>query len=264
MQGSSAVVSVNHPDGNSSEQLTLRFGNSPSAVSSGGVVEGAGFQAAPYPISGDAVVSVFGSFPGVVQSSAAGFPLPTTLGNAQVTFDGSPASLLYSSSGQINLVAPLDLFARSSARVAVTAGNQTSRIETVSVAPAGPGIFQIPANGLGAFVHGTRPSDLVTPADPALRGETLTLFVTGLGDTYPEAPEGLPAPGDVQSTTPIPATANVGGLPAHVSFSGLAPGFTGLYQINLDVPTGTQVGDQVPVVVTMGGRTSNTVRLAVR
>jgi uncharacterized protein (TIGR03437 family) len=227
-------------------------------------VEGAGFQPAPNPVSGDAIVSVFGSFPGVSQALASSFPLPTTLGNARVTFNGVPASLLYSSSGQINLVTPLDLFALSSVRVAVTAGNQTSRIETVNVAPTSPGIFQIPETGLGAFAHGGRPTGRVTTADPAQRSETLILFVSGLGDTFPEAPEGLPAPGDVESRTVAPVTVLVGGIPASVPFSGLAPGFSGLYQINLVVPPTAPLGDQIPVSLSIGGRTSNTARLAIR
>jgi len=265
LQGSSAIVSVLQPDGNSSEQLTLRFGSAALAVFAGGVVEGAGFQPAPFPISGSSIVSVFGSFPGVSQAQASDFPLPTSLGNAQVTFNGGPAPLLYSSSGQINLVTPLDLFARSSVRVAVTAGTQTSPVETVNVASAGPGLFQIPSTGLGAFAHGSRQQDLVTTSDPAQRGETLILYATGLGDTFPEAPEGTPAPGDVFSQTlPPQPTVTVGGISAHVSFSGLAPGFSGLNQINFDVPAGVSVGDQVRVAVTAGGRTSNTVPLAVR
>jgi uncharacterized protein (TIGR03437 family) len=186
------------------------------------------------------------------------------LGNAQVTFNGSPAPLLFTSSGQINLVAPVSLFARSNVRVAVTSGNQTSRVEIVNVAPVAPGVFQIPASGLGAFVHGTRPQNLVSSADPAARGETLTLFTTGLGDTFPEAFDGQPAPGDVASQTPVLPVVTVNSIPAHVSFSGLAPGFTGLYQINFDVPPNAPAGDQIPVAITMGGRTSNTVRLAVR
>ena len=264
LQGSSAIVSVLQPDGNSSEQLTLQFGSASPAIFAGGAVEGAGFQPSPFPISGGSIVSIFGSFPGVWQAQASDFPLPTTLGNAQVTFNGSPAPLLYSSSGQINLVTPLDLCARSSERVAVTVGAQTSRVETVNVASAGPGIFQIPAAGHGAFAHGNRQQDLVTASDPALRGETLILYATGVGDTFPEAPEGGPAPGDVLSQTLAQPTVTVGGIPAHVPFSGLAPGFSGLYQINLDVPAGSPVGDQVPVAVTAGGRASNTVRLAVR
>jgi uncharacterized protein (TIGR03437 family) len=264
MQGSNAVVSVAHPDGNSSEQITLRFGSTTTAIAAGGVVEGAGFQPAPSPISGGAIVSVFGSFPGAMQAHAGSFPLPAALGNARVTFNGSPAPLLFSSSGQMNLVAPLLLFARDNARVAVTVGNQTSRIEPVPVAPYSPGLFQIPETGLGAFAHGSRSAARVTVSDPALRGETLIFFVTGLGETFPSTFDGEPAPGSPVASAINEVKLSVGGVNVLPAFAGLAPDFSGLYQINFVVPSNAPTGDEVPVTVTIGARTSNTVRLAVR
>jgi uncharacterized protein (TIGR03437 family) len=56
----------------------------------------------------------------------------------------------------------------------------------------------------------------------------------------------------------------IGGLTANVSFSGLAPGFVGLYQVNALVPAGVAAGSAVPVVISMGGATSNTVTVAVQ
>jgi uncharacterized protein (TIGR03437 family) len=137
-------------------------------------------------------------------------------------------------------------------------------VETVSVATAAPGLFRMPATGLGAVAHGSRPADLVTTSDPAQRGETVILYATGLGPTFPEGPEGEPAPFDVFSETVLPVTATVGGLPATVEFSGLSPGFSGLYQINLQVPMDAPVGDEVPLLVTVGSTTGNSVPLAVR
>ncbi len=55
----------------------------------------------------------------------------------------------------------------------------------------------------------------------------------------------------------------IGGIPATVSFSGLAPGFVGLYQVNVEVPANAPVGDAIPVVLTIGGVTANTVTVAV-
>jgi uncharacterized protein (TIGR03437 family) len=49
-----------------------------------------------------------------------------------------------------------------------------------------------------------------------------------------------------------------------VSFSGLAPGFVGLYQVNALVPAGVAAGSAVPVVISMSGATSNTVTVAVQ
>lgn len=261
---SNPVVSVLHPDGNSSEQLTVRFGSVSSFITAGGVIEGAGLQPSPYPISGGSIVSVVGSFPGVLESLAASFPLPTSLGGAQVTFNGAPAPLLLSSTSQIYVITPLHLFARSSVRVAVSSGNQTSRVEAVNVEPAAPGIFRIAATGLGAFTHASRPTRLVTTSDPARRGETLILYASGLGATFPEGLEGEPAPSDVVSPTLAAVAVTVGEMNAAVLLSGLVPDSSGIYQIILEVPAESPVGNDIPVVVTAGARSSNTARLAVR
>jgi adhesin/invasin len=47
----------------------------------------------------------------------------------------------------------------------------------------------------------------------------------------------------------------IGGQPADVSFSGLAPGFAGLYQINVTAPSNLSPGTH-PISVAIGGRTS--------
>jgi uncharacterized protein (TIGR03437 family) len=56
----------------------------------------------------------------------------------------------------------------------------------------------------------------------------------------------------------------VGGVNASVSFSGLAPGYVGLYQVNVQVPANAPSGDAVPVILNIGGVTANTVTIAVQ
>ncbi|HYM10190.1 MAG TPA: beta-propeller fold lactonase family protein [Bryobacterales bacterium] len=263
--GTTATVSVFNPDDDSSEELSFQVGapGSGPVISPGGVVEGAGFQPAPYPISGGAIVSVFGTFPGVTPQQASTFPLLTTLGGASVTFNGLPAPLIYASSSQINLVAPTRLFGLSSAQVAVSVGSSTSAPVTVAVAPAGPGIFiSDPTTGTGAFEH--LDGSLVTSSSPVHRGETVEMFLTGMGDTSPRPGDGQPAPSNQFSQTLLTPTVLVNGLAAaSVRFSGLAPGFSGLYQINFDVPQSAPSGS-VSVNVAAAGHISNTVKLAVQ
>ena len=259
---SNPVVSVANPDGNSSEQVTLRAGTAAPFIFPGGMVEGAGFARAPSPISGNSIVSVFGVFQGAADEDALAFPLPTTLGSARVTFNGAPAPLIGVRAAQINLVAPVRLAALESVRVAVTVSGETSAVETVNVAVAAPGIFVISPDGAGAFLHGADNS-VVTASSPARRGEILVVFVTGLGDTSPPPIEGEAAPRDVLSPSNLPASVTVAGTPAGISFSGLAPDYSGLYQINFEVPQSTPSGNDAAVSVTIGERTSNTARLAV-
>jgi uncharacterized protein (TIGR03437 family) len=64
--------------------------------------------------------------------------------------------------------------------------------------------------------------------------------------------------------TANPVTVTIGGLDAAVQFAGLAPGFAGLYQLNVVVPGGVAAGDAVPVVVSVAGQASPPVTLAVQ
>jgi len=59
-------------------------------------------------------------------------------------------------------------------------------------------------------------------------------------------------------------TAKIGDLDAEVSYSGLAPGFTGLYQVNVRVPDAVPAGATVPLVISINGRTSPPVTIAVQ
>jgi uncharacterized protein (TIGR03437 family) len=263
-QGSNVVVSVANPDANSSEQVTLRSGTATPAIFPGGVVEGAGFARAPSPVSGNAIVSVFGQFPGAVDQDAPAylFPLPVELGNARARFNGVDAPLFAVRGGQINAAAPARLFALDSVRVTVTVANQTSPAETVAVAPASPGIFFNFVDGAGAFLH----SDYtpVTAANPARRGEPLLAYAGGLGDTTPTPVEGDKPPEDILAWTAAVPAVIVGGVNAEVLFHGLAPCCTGLYQVNFVVPDTAPTGGEVPVTVAVGGRISNSVKLAVQ
>jgi uncharacterized protein (TIGR03437 family) len=66
----------------------------------------------------------------------------------------------------------------------------------------------------------------------------------------------------IYSTTTLP-TVTIGGVNAPVAFSGLAPGFVGLWQLNVQVPANAPTGNAVPLVITLNGRTSMVTTLAV-
>jgi len=59
-------------------------------------------------------------------------------------------------------------------------------------------------------------------------------------------------------------TVTIGGVSANVSFSGLAPGYVGLYQVNAQVPAGLAANNAAPVAISMEGAVSNTVTIAVQ
>ncbi len=90
------------------------------------------------------------------------------------------------------------------------------------------------------------------------------IFATGLGATDPEVPSGQPAPGNPLALVTAGVEARIGGQPAAVQFAGLAPGFVGLYQVNVVVPTNLQPGPEVELSLLQNGVPSKTVTLAVQ
>jgi len=90
----------------------------------------------------------------------------------------------------------------------------------------------------------------------------VVLYATGLGQVTPAVATGaLPA---VASNTVAPVTASIGGISVTPAFAGLAGCCVGLNQINVEVPLGVSPGNAVPVVLTIGGQSSNTATMAVQ
>src|SRR5207249_2187869 len=106
-----------------------------------------------------------------------------------------------------------------------------------------------------------RDFSLVTPANPARAGDVVLIYLTGLGQTTPALQTGNLQPGTALNNTG-PVTVTIGGQNALVVYSIASPGFAGLYQIAVTVPSGvTGFSD---VVVKAGTATSNTVKLSVQ
>jgi uncharacterized protein (TIGR03437 family) len=92
------------------------------------------------------------------------------------------------------------------------------------------------------------------------QGQTVTLFMTGVGVETP-----FVATGDTPSTSTkplLPVTVTVGGINAPVTFAGTPNGLAGVAQVNYTIPTTVPPGVQ-PVVVTVGGVPSAAVALTV-
>jgi uncharacterized protein (TIGR03437 family) len=122
---------------------------------------------------------------------------------------------------------------------------------TVPVLAAQPGIF--------AILHANYQA--VSSSNPATDGEVLLIYCTNLGAVSPTVADG--APGTGKELTVATTTVRMGSGSAAVSFSGLASGFVGLYQVNAQVPAGLAAGTK-PVVVSAGGVSSSAVMMAVK
>jgi uncharacterized protein (TIGR03437 family) len=174
--------------------------------------------------------------------------------------------IFYASPLQINAQLPSDLPANTRLQAAVKVRQGIVEVltvpETITLALTGPGIFVVNAAGQGAILDGL--GRLVDSQTPAKVGDTVAVFGTGLGATQPAVAPGQAAPGNPPATVVTLPTVRIGGLPAPVVFAGLAPGFVGLYQINVQIPPGTPAGSAVELVLTQSGTDSNKVTLAIR
>ena len=110
-----------------------------------------------------------------------------------------------------------------------------------------PSLFSLTGDdmGQGAIWHATT-GQLASPQSPALAGEFLSMYVTGLAEGGA-----------------IPPQVAVGGQLAEILFFGDAPGYAGCYQVNFRVPGGISPGT-APVRLTYLGRPSNAVTIGVR
>jgi uncharacterized protein (TIGR03437 family) len=245
------------PSGGGTQTLTARIEGGPSITAStlppraaGNVVNAASFLPALAP---GTLATLFGS--GLTESApatAAAVPWPSFLGGTRVLINGAVVPLLYVSSSQINFLVPESVPAGAARVVIESAGLSPIDVPNTTIAAAAPAIFFDAATGYGAILNaGTAQT---TFDRPAARGSTVEIYATGLGATVPS--------GVLAATASTPVVA-IGGVQAPVSFSGLAPGFVGLYQVNVLIPEGVPAGKQ-PLSISLGGATSNTVSIGIR
>lgn len=199
-------------------------------------------------------------------AAPSGPPFPTAFRGVRVLVNGAPAPLIaLADTGdgrqQINLQVPFET-APGTATVVIENNGVSSTFENIQIRQAQPGIFEVSAQGrqVAAALHPD--FRLVAPSDPARPGETILLYLTGLGATTPPVPTN--APGPVPPARPV--LEPVVGLD-HAGVVSLgafyAPGFAALYQINFVVPEDTETGLHI-VTVTAGDGASQSAMLPVR
>jgi uncharacterized protein (TIGR03437 family) len=241
--------------------------NPPPVVASGGVLDAASYSLGA-PVAPGSLVAVFGQFLAQQELKAGALPLPRTLGSTQVTIAGRTMPLLFAGANQVNAMIPYDLAINATHQVVVKRGNTISIPEPVSLLSSRSGLFTRDLTGKGAGIvvkvatDGTQ--SIVSTDNPVSAFNAIVIYGDGLGNVDPQALEGSETPSSPLSQTLDQVTVTIGGIPAQVFFSGLTPGFTGLYQINAFVPVGVAAGDNVPLVITQAGRSSPPVSIAVR
>jgi uncharacterized protein (TIGR03437 family) len=217
-----------------------RFSGPDVYLSPAGVVNSASFAPFTAGVSRGEMITLFGSNIGPsTPQTASVIPFPTTLGGVQVLINNRAAPIAYVSSGQISAIVPYETTA-SVAQVQVINNQTASNVVTELVNLTTPGVFTIPADGIHYAAAEHADGTPVTQAHPAQVGETVAVFLTGLGDVFPTISDGAPG---VSGATSNAITAYLNGTAATVTYAGLAPTLVGLYQVNVQIPTGLAAGD---------------------
>jgi uncharacterized protein (TIGR03437 family) len=187
---------------------------------------------APGPIAPGEIITVYG----------AGFD-PT---QTQLLFDGLPATVFYTGSGQINALAPASLTPNSISDVGIVVNGAKVGGASVQVVDAAPGIFTV-SSGTGPAAALNEDGSFNSESNPAARGSIASLYATGQG----------------QAVNAV--SLRIGGYIAELLYAGPAPGFPGLMQINARVPAGFLPPGLQPVILSIGSaRSQDGVTLAVR
>lgn len=279
-----AVAGNNNPptsdagDRTYTKSLTVQPQAAPApSVSANGTVNNASFAAGTSPLAPGTIAAIFGANlnnGSQVLNSAFGTDgkLLTTLGGAGVKFNGISAPFYYSLPTQLAVQVPEELAGSTSALVEVTVGGVTSAPQTVPLGPSSPGIFTSPSGGTGqgavviantATFAAPQNSIPGAQASPVAREGFITIYCTGLGAVTNPPGTGRRASGSLLSTTIETPQVTIGGIPATVGFSGLTPNLVGLYQVNAQIPAASPTGNAVSLVLTIGGRQSNPVTIAI-
>jgi uncharacterized protein (TIGR03437 family) len=174
--------------------------------------------------------------------------LPTLLGNlgVRVVINQILGDLYYVSPTQVNVLIPTSLVAGPATVQLVDSGLAGPPV-SIMLGTAAPALFQADALDVIA-THGNGP--VVTPASPAAKGETVVLYATGLGPTLPAAiPDQI-----ATSAAPLANLAdfrvllNGSAVDAHlILYAGVTPGFAGLYQINLQLPSNAPTNPEIRI-----------------
>lgn len=279
--------------GVTSNTASLPVGTAPAI---GRLLNGASFASSGTAAPG-ALLSIFGANFGS-QDKLGTFP-STTVNGDTVLFGTTPAPIfaLAASGGQINVLVPGELPTSGTVSVTVRTPAGTSPPFSLNLAPAAPGIFYdtdpldptrrnaiaVAANTawvampLSMAASLGLPSNCTVPAkfcgQPVHPGDYLEIYSTGLGAATPNGdPAGAvlptgsvaPASGNPLYETVATPSVKIGGQAATVVFSGIAPGYTGLYQVDVHIPSNVPTGDDVPLQISMPGGASDSATISIQ
>jgi uncharacterized protein (TIGR03437 family) len=212
-------------------------------------------------VSPGEIVTIFGIGMGpaniaTLQEDSNGL-VTTSTGNTMIYFNGIAAPMIYALNNQVSAVVPYEMAQYTNISVVAEYSGNASSPYPVKVLSAVPGIFTNDSSGSGqGAILNVKDSTRNSAANPAARGDYVTIYATGEGATSPPVIDGRVS--GVPLQTPVLAcSASIGGQPAPIQYCGAAPGeAAGVLQINAQVPQSVVPGGSVPVTITIGNAQS--------
>ena len=208
------------------------------------------------PVAPGEVVSIFGSGlgpeTGVTGKITSARTLETTVAGTQVLFDGTAAPLFYVQDKQINAQAPYILAGRLETEVIIVKGGVEKGHRRILVRQSVPGLLTM-AGGTGQVVAVNEDGSSNDGGNPAAPGSIVILYATGDGQLGADAIDGKPAGA---AKTSYAVSVDFGGYSGEILYAGRAPGFVGLMQINVRIPSRFVASGAIPILLTVRGETS--------
>jgi uncharacterized protein (TIGR03437 family) len=224
----------------------------------GGIVNHAGTSAA---VSPGTLADLYGTNLAAAPATTGGLPLGATLGQVQVTVNGTPAPLYYVSPGQVDFQIPYSI-PPGPALVKVSSNGTAGLSAGITVQQAAPSILTwVDAAGNTRAIVQNQDYSLNSSTNCAAPGTYVTVYMMGSGPLDNPIPSGAGAPTSPLSRETLATTATVGTVSGIVPyFAGMAPTFVGLMQVTIEVPA---VSGDLPVQVQVGPFASNSALLCV-
>jgi uncharacterized protein (TIGR03437 family) len=208
------------------------------------------------PAAPGGLITLYGSNLSPTNLATSEIPVPTALANSCITVNGQPIPLIFVSPTQVNAQMPFQAVGAETVVVHTPAG--ISPNFNLIVEPNAPAVFLSgvagPETNLPTIIRAAN-GQLATDSNPIHPGDTLVIYVTGLGQTNPSGLTGYPAPGTPLADALTVPTVSLGNANLSVGFAGLAPGEVGVYQINVTVPSNVPTGLSLPLTINQGAGT---------
>jgi trimeric autotransporter adhesin len=255
-------------------RITGSAPSAPPVIAQNGIVNAASYTGGS--VAPGELISIFGSnfgASGLQINSAVNNTIPRTIGRTKVLFNGGLSGLLVPggaitaiTANQINIFVPYEITPGTSVTIQVQVDSMLSTPVTVPVVATAPGLSTLDSSGSGQGAILNQDGTVNSSTNPAARGSIVSLYGSGLGVMAPQLLDGYLAISTPYSSPVNPIAVTIGGQPATILYAGDAPSLpTGVFQINVVIPTNISPGAAAVSVGTIGGTvTTQQVTVAVK